>query len=109
MLNPIAPHQVKYFKIDAATASIAAVAAVAGKKIRLISYRLSNNGAAACTVKWQSATTDLTGPLSLVNDVAGINGPYNPDGHCETAAGEALNLAQSGTEALGGYGSYIEV
>ncbi len=109
MLNPIAPHQVKYFKIDAATATIAAVAAVAGKKIRVIQWRLSNNGAAACTIKWQSASTDLTGPMSLANDVAGISGEYNPDGHFETAAGEALNLAQSGTEALGGYGCYIEV
>lgn len=109
MLNPIAPHQVKYFKIDAATASITAVAAVSGKKIRLISYRLSNNGAAACTVLWASTATALTGPMSMANDVAGIDGSWNPDGHCETVAGEPLNLVQSGTEALGGYGSYIEI
>lgn len=109
MIAELGPREVKYFKIDSASGTFEVVAAVSGKRIRVLSWYLSNSGAAACTVKWQSAAVDLTGPLSLANDVAGSVAQFNPAGHFQTAAGAALNITQSGTEQLGGYGSYIEM
>lgn len=82
------------------------VAAVAGKKIRVIAAQLSVS--AALVVKWQSNTvpTDITGPGEL-----GANGGYvlprNPAGWFETLAGEALSLNISGSGTVGGSISYV--
>lgn len=103
------PHLVKRAVIDAANGTIAVVAAVADKKIRVLQWVAGNNGAAATTLTWKSGSTTIAGPVSAVNDVAPINSGYCPDGHFETAKNEALNLVQGGTEALGGYVVYIEV
>lgn len=61
----------------------------AGVKIRVLSAMAV--GTLAVTIKFQSATTDITAGFPL-----GINGgmvlPYNPHGWFETAANEALNI-----------------
>lgn len=84
------------------------VAAVTSKKIRVLSYQLSYSG--TVNAKWQShvTPTDLSG---LLYGVAGsiVNSGFSPLGHFETIAGEALDLNLSGSVAVGGHLTYIEV
>lgn len=110
MSSTLGPHQPRYAKIDASTATIAAVAAVSGKKIRVLQWVVGNTGAAAATGKFRTGTSaDLMGAVTFVNDVAPTNSGFNPEGHFETVASEALNFTQSGTEPFGGYVVYTLV
>jgi hypothetical protein len=97
----------KFAKISASSSGDnAVVAAVAGKKIRVLRWGLTSNG--TVSAKWRSNTTDLTGPRYLVQ-YASAGGAYCPVGVFETAAGEALNLNLSAAVAVGGELVYIEV
>lgn len=78
--------------IDAGTGDTL-VAAVTGKRIRVISYVLGLS--AAGTYQLQSDTTDITGAVG-VGANAPIAAPYNPAGHCETAKAEALKITITG-------------
>ena len=84
------------------------VAAVASKKIRVLSWNLVTNG--AVNVKWQSATTptDKTG-LHYFGANGGISVVFSPVGHFETISGEALTINLSGAVAVGGSLVYVEV
>ncbi len=83
------------------------VAAVAGKKIRVLEYRFSANGTVA--PKWKSTTTtDLTGP-SYLTQFASAGAAFSPIGHFETATGEALVLNLDNAIAVGGHLAYVEV
>jgi hypothetical protein len=66
------------------------VAAVAGKKIRVKAWSVSNGTASVQNVKWRSGTTDLTGLFGATRDRddrgARAGGPAN-DFYFETAAG----------------------
>lgn len=97
---------VKFAKIEAdTTGNTQVVAAVTGKKIRVHGALVIAN--AAVTVKFQSATTDITGPMSL-----SANGGFAHEsilGMFETAAGEALNINLSANQSVGGHLSYVEV
>lgn len=84
----------------------AIVAAVTGKKIRVLAYTLLAN--ADVNAKWQSASTDKSGLLYLAAK-GGASPAYCPTGLFETAAAEALNLNLSGAVAVGGHVTYIEV
>lgn len=83
-----------------------AVAAVTGKKIRVLGYTLS--AVSANNVKFQRATTDIT-PLHYMGATSSVPVPYDPNGHCETAITEALNLNCSAATAVGCLVRYIEV
>lgn len=84
------------------------VAAVTSKKIRVLQLVLTAN--AAVNAKFQShvTPTDLTGLLYLGIDTVVSTG-YSPVGHFETLSGEALDLNLSGSVAVGGYLTYIEI
>lgn len=83
------------------------VSAVTSKKIRVLRWRLSANG--AVNAKWKSSTTsDLTG-LSYLAQYSQAGGAYCPIGIFETVAGEALTLNLSGAVATGGELTYIEI
>lgn len=82
------------------------VAAVTGKKIRILSYAFVSSG--TVNAKWQSASNDISGLMYFIANT-GISAGYNPKGHFQTAAGEALNLNLSGSVAVGGHITYIEV
>lgn len=82
------------------------VAAVASKKIRVISYVLVAAG--AVTAKWRSGTTDISGPLAFAANGGAAPG-YNPFGFFETASGAALNLNLSAAVTVGGHITYVEV
>lgn len=84
------------------------VAAVTGKKIRVLAAVLVAAG--AVTAKFQSgaAGTDLTGAMSLA-----VNGslvlPFNPSGWFETAASTLLSLLLGGAVSVAGVITYVEV
>jgi hypothetical protein len=83
------------------------VSSVASKKLRVLAYTLMASG--SVNAKWRSNTTDKTGLLYLAGAGYGASPPFNPLGHFETAAGEALNLNLSGATAVGGHLTYVEV
>lgn len=99
----------KFAKIAAAgSGNNTVVAAVAGKKIRVLGYKLSAVG--TVNAKWQSAAggTDLTGLNYMVANTQVVV-PYNPAGWFETIAGELLNLNLSAAIAVGGELVYVEI
>lgn len=78
------------FATASGTASTDIVAAVTGRKIRVLSVIMSQ--ASATSLKFQSnATTDLTGAFTTVAANLNVQLPYNPFGWFQTAAGEKLN------------------
>lgn len=100
--------QVKYAVIDHATSGDnTLVAAVTGKKIRVLSYVLVASG--AVTVRFESGAsgTALTGQMSLAAN-GGISAPFNENGYFETAAGVLLNLELGGAVSVDGHLSYVE-
>lgn len=84
------------------------VAAVTGKRIRLVSAGLSAAG--AVTVKWVSGSTDLTGAMTLATGTPytlAAEGVYGePRGYLETASGEALVLTLGSAVQVSGHIGY---
>lgn len=85
------------------------VAAVTGKKIRVLAAQMTMTGTAV-TIRFESGagTTALTGLMTPLQGTS-ITLPYNPHGWVETAAGALLNLELGGAQAVGGVLTYIEV
>ena len=84
------------------------VAAVTAKKLRVVAAQLIANG--TVNAKWQSGAggTDLTGLAYCVANTGYVL-PFNPAGWFETASNTLLNLNLSGSIAVGGSITYIEV
>jgi len=84
------------------------VAAVASKKIRVLSVVLMTG--AAVTVRFESgaAGTALTGQMEIGAN-AGFSSGYCPVGHFETAVNTLLNLELSGAINVDGWLVYVEV
>jgi hypothetical protein len=86
------------------------VAAVTGKKIRVLSMHLTMSGT---TVTWafQSGAggTALTGTMGPIAQGVTVVWPFNPLGHFQTAASTLLNLSLSGAQTVAGSLVYIEV
>ena len=84
------------------------VAAVGGKRIRVLRMSLMANG--TVNVKWQShvTPTDLTGLYYLVANTGWVEG-YCPVGVFQTVSGEALDINLSANVAVGGSLVYVEV
>lgn len=100
----------KYAIISAATsgATNTIVAAVATKKIRVLSYSFVCD--AAVGVQWRSSTagSNLSGIMSFSAN-GGIHAAHSPVGHFETAAGESLNFNLTGNVGVRGHVTYVEV
>lgn len=100
---------VKFAKIDAATSGDnTLVAAVAGKKIRVISLLLVSSGTVNVRFESGASGTALTGQMNLIANT-GFSMNWNPGGWFETAAGSLLNLELSGATSVDGSLSYVEV
>lgn len=86
------------------------VAAVTGKRIRVLSMTLTMSGT---TVTWafQSGAggTALTGTMGPIAQGTTVVWPFSPLGHFQTAASTLLNLSLSGAQAVTGSLVYIEV
>ena len=106
--QPFVSGPVKYAPVSvSASGDNTIVAAVATKKIRLLSGLLVAAG--TVNVKWKSAAaTDLTGAMSMLN-AARIEHSATPWGQFETAAGEALVLNLSAAIGVAGWITYLEV
>ena len=112
-LRDIGPRDVKYASFSG-TGTTSIVSAVAGKKIVVISFLVT--GTEFGTITFKSASTALTGAMNLGitggmsgNDtISPLVGPYNPDGHFQTASGEAFQVTASAGTASG-YVTYFEV
>lgn len=100
-------HPVKFAKVDtAATGDTTIIAAVTGKRIRVIGYTLVVG--AATNIKWKSGATDLTGPMALAAN-GGVTAESN-NGCFETGVAEALVINSSGvTVQQSGHVSYVEL
>ena len=88
----------------ATAASHEIVAAKSGYKIRLHGYLLVAAG--AVNVTWQSASTALTGAMTMATGVPNSSPPANSFDSLhplETAYGEALNLLLSGAVQVSGW------
>lgn len=91
--------------VAASQTDAAVVAAVAGKKIRVLTFRL-HAGGTATNVTFNSKPAGAGTAISELF-ACGANGgrgePYCPVGHFETAAGEGLSVT-TGTGATTGIG-----
>lgn len=98
-------YPVKYAVINLAdTGDI--VAAVTGKKIRLVS--LFFVASAAVTLTLRSTTTALSGAMAFAQN-GGLMLPVNQFGWVQTAKGGALNLLMGSAVQVSGAANYIEV
>lgn len=99
----------KYAVIDHATSGDnTLVAAVADKKIRVLSLFLVAAGTVNARFESGAGGTALTGQMTLAINNAIIL-PHNPHGWMETAAGALLNLELSGAVSVDGALTYVEV
>lgn len=85
------------------------VAAVTGKKIRVLAFHLTMTGTAV-TIRFESAAggTALTGQMTPLQGTS-IDAPFCQLGHFETAASALLNLELGGAQAVAGWLVYVEV
>ena len=83
------------------------VAFVAAKKIRVLAMVLTVNGAVNPKLQSHTTTATATGLFYCAAAGDGIVLPYNPFGHFDTIAGEALDINLSGAVAVGGTLTYV--
>ena len=75
------------------------IAAVAGRRIRVLSMAMS--AAAAVNCKFQSSTTtDITGLIYFTTGELNVVLPHNPFGWFQTVAGELLGCDLSGAQVV---------
>lgn len=97
---------VKFASISTASSGYTSlVAAVPGKKIRVLSYVLVAAG--AVTAQFASASSARTGAMPLAAN-GGVSA-QSPTGLFETAVNEALRLNLGGAVQVSGHLSYVEV
>ena len=109
-LSDAGPLAVKFALVAAASSGDnTLVAAVTGKKIRVLSGSLTMTGTAV-TIRFESAAggTALTGAMTPLQGTT-IALPFSPVGHFETAASALLNLELGGAQGVGGWITYVEV
>lgn len=101
-------YDVHYAVIDSASlGDNTIVAAVAGKVIRVIHYKIWAVGAVACRFESGAGGEPLTGQMSL--SIADGHESYCPEGLFQTEAGDLLNLELSTAVSVDGHLSYIWV
>ena len=99
----------KYAKIDAATSGDnTLIAAVASKKIRVLSAFMVAAGTVIVRYEDGASGTALTGQMNLSLN-SGFTLPYNPEGWFETTANTLLNLELSAAISVDGCITYVEV
>lgn len=90
----------------AASGATSLVSAVAGNNIVVLAYHFSAAG--AVNVKFQSASTDLTGAMTCATGVP-HDAASTDYGLFQTATNEALNINLSGAVQVSGHIVYIVV
>lgn len=108
--GPTTHHPAKFAIIDAASSGDnTLVAAVTGKKIRVLAGFFTMTGTAV-TIRFESGAsgTALTGQMTPSQGET-IVLPFNPLGWFETAAGTLLNLELGGAQSVDGALTYAEI
>jgi hypothetical protein len=101
--------EVQYAVVDYATSGDnTLVAAVTGKKIRVVALAISSVGALLVRLESGASGTPLTGQMALAANGT-LVWPYNPAGWCETAAAALLNLELSAATSVDGVLGYVLV
>jgi hypothetical protein len=102
-------HERKYAAISASSAAgpFTLVAAVTGKRIRVINYVL--NVTAAVTAQFKSGDTVVSGAMEFAAKSTVSSAAVGVDGLFQTDAGVALTLVVGGSTAIAGHLCYIEV
>jgi len=101
----------KFAIIDATTAgNNTVVAAVTGKKIRVLQLFLVNSAATGQTVRFRSGTAGafLTGQMLFAPNDGPVL-PFSPIGWFETAASTLLNMELVAATSVDGCLTYIEI
>lgn len=83
------------------------VGVVTGKKIRVLRYSLMAD--AACSVSLKSSTAGQISGTKYISATGGAGGGFCPVGHCETVAGEALDLTITGSANVSIDVTYLEI
>ncbi len=102
--------EVQYAVVAAATLdNNTLVAAVTGKKIRVVQLVLvASGGANNVRLESGASGTALTGVMNLAAN-GQLIWQYNPAGWCETAAAALLNLELSAATSVAGVLGYVTV
>lgn len=82
------------------------VAAVPGKRIRVLAYVIGCGEAGANALGFASNVTPLTGTMETTVESPGVAAAFCPVGHFETAPGEPLVLGQTTSAAAQGHLTY---
>ncbi len=100
--------EVQHVSVSAAsTGDNTLVAAVTGKKIRVIALVLvASGGANTVALESDASGTALTGRMDII-DNGQLVLPYNPAGWCETATAKLLNLELSTNTSVAGVLDYV--
>ena len=100
---------IKYAKVDAAlSGDNTLVAAVAGKKILMLSCLLISSGAVNVAFEDGASGTALSGQMNLTTN-SGFQAGFNEGGWCVTSTNTLLNLELSGATSVDGFLSYVEI
>jgi len=91
-----------------AGATGAIVAAVTNARIRVLGLYLNQVGSSTATVQFKSASTAISGVITVKATDMHMVLSFNPAGWMETESGEALNLTTVNT-AVAGFLVYEEV
>jgi len=88
------------------------VAAVAGKRIKVLHYAVGCDQ--NVDIYWKSNSTAITGPIFLASSTSvsagyGASSPAGLVGMFETNVGEDLNLNLNGAKTVGGHITYLVI
>lgn len=104
----ISNSEIKRAVISNAAGDLAVVAAVTGRKIRVVQFYIRQS--AAGTIRFEDGTsgTALTGVMVTTTADLVVDSGFNPYGHFQTSASTLLNI-EIGTGAAMGWLCYQEV
>ena len=94
---------------DALSPDNTIVAAVAGKKIRVLGFFLVAAGAVTARFESDTGGVALTGQMTLAAGDPFVASGFNPLGWFETVAGKLLNLELSAAVSVDGALTYVLV
>jgi hypothetical protein len=101
--------EVQYAVVDAAAlGDNTLVAAVAGKRIRVLAFVLVGAGAVNAQFQSGASGTALSGAMAFAASTV-VPGTFNPAGWLQTAVGALLNLNLSAAVGVRGMLTYVEV
>jgi hypothetical protein len=93
--------------VASASGATTLVAAVSGKRIRVLALTLTANAAVNLKLQSHATPTDLSGLFYMAAQGDGVVLPFSPVGWCQTNVGEALDINLSAAVAVGGMLVYV--